>query len=94
MFACAICGHDGEEIHHIIPKSEGGNDTLNNLVLLCHSCHDKIHNHQPIWIHGSPFSGEAVRTYLKEYIEGDTVFDYVLRNEVKPAFVEQVKKCV
>ena len=29
---------------------------------------------------------------LKEYIKGDTIFDYVLRNEVKPAFVEQVKE--
>ena len=28
---------------------------------------------------------------LKEYIKGDTIFDYVLRNEVKPAFVEQMK---
>lgn len=31
---------------------------------------------------------------LKEYIKGDTVFDYVLRDEVRPDYVEQVKKCV
>ena len=32
---------------------------------------------------------------LKEYIKGDTIFDYVLRNEVKTTFVEQVKEmCV
>lgn len=32
---------------------------------------------------------------LKEYIKGDTVFDYVLRNEVKPTFAKQVKEmCV
>ena len=32
---------------------------------------------------------------LKEYIKGHTVFDYVLQNEVKPTFVEQVKEmCV
>lgn len=29
---------------------------------------------------------------LKEYIKGDTVFDYVLRNEVKQTFVEQMKE--
>ena len=29
---------------------------------------------------------------LKEYIKGDTVFDYVLRNEVKPTFTEQIKE--
>ena len=32
---------------------------------------------------------------LKQYIMGDTIFDYVLRNEMKPDYVEQVKKmCV
>lgn len=29
---------------------------------------------------------------LKEYIRGDTVFDYVLRGEVRPAFVRQMKE--
>ena len=28
---------------------------------------------------------------LKEYIEGDTIFDYVMRDEVKADFVEQMK---
>lgn len=28
---------------------------------------------------------------LKEYIEGDTIFDYVLRNEMKQDYVDQVK---
>ena len=28
---------------------------------------------------------------LKEYIKGDTVFDYVLRDDVKPDYVEQMK---
>lgn len=32
---------------------------------------------------------------LKEYIKGDTIFDYVLRNEVKQDFLEQIKEmCV
>ena len=32
---------------------------------------------------------------LKEYIKGDTIFDYVLRNDAKPIFAEQVKEmCV
>ena len=29
---------------------------------------------------------------LKEYIKGDTIFDHVLRNEVKTDYVEPVKK--
>lgn len=32
---------------------------------------------------------------LKEYISGDTIYDYVLRNEVKQEYVEQMKEmCV
>lgn len=29
---------------------------------------------------------------LKEYIKGDTIYNYILRNEMKPAYVEQVKE--
>ena len=29
---------------------------------------------------------------LKEYIKGDTIFDYVLQNAVKPDYVEQMKE--
>lgn len=29
---------------------------------------------------------------LKEYIKGDTIFDYILRNEMKPDFIEQMKE--
>lgn len=32
------------EVHHIIYKSEGGSDQLDNLITLCRTCHNKIHN--------------------------------------------------
>lgn len=31
------------QVHHIIPVSNGGNDEINNLILLCKSCHTKVH---------------------------------------------------
>ena len=31
------------EAHHIIYTSQGGKDTLDNLITLCAKCHDKIH---------------------------------------------------
>lgn len=41
---CAICGrNDFLEYHHIIPKSKGGNDKYDNLILLCACCHAAIH---------------------------------------------------
>lgn len=45
---CEECFKQGimtpvEEVHHIIPVSEGGRHTDDNLMSLCQSCHTKIH---------------------------------------------------
>ena len=32
-----------EEVHHILPLSEGGTNEEANLMSLCQSCHTKIH---------------------------------------------------
>ena len=32
-----------DEVHHIIPVSQGGTNKENNLMSLCKSCHNKIH---------------------------------------------------
>ena len=45
---CPVCGqtlynNEPLHLHHIIPKSEGGKDTLNNLVYLHTYCHHKTH---------------------------------------------------
>jgi len=48
-YECRFCGmsdkEHGEEngagldVHHIIPRKDGGEDTIRNLVALCRSCH-------------------------------------------------------
>ena len=46
---CQLCGKEyggngnGWQIHHIIPRSNGGTDRPDNLALLHKECHDKIH---------------------------------------------------
>lgn len=50
---CQLCGlpapfsgHDGQpylEAHHIVPASEGGADSIENVVALCPNCHRKMH---------------------------------------------------
>ena len=41
---CIECGSQYcLEIHHVIPKSKGGTDSINNLKLLCLHCHKKVH---------------------------------------------------
>lgn len=40
---CTKCFNEGNEVHHIIPYSISGDDSLENLTLLCKSCHLKTH---------------------------------------------------
>jgi DNA mismatch repair protein MutS len=44
--ACEVCGEPVVkelEVHHILPRAEGGSNELRNLVVLCERCHDKHH---------------------------------------------------
>jgi len=46
-YTCQICnknvGNIRNEVHHIIPKSKGGSNRPDNLILLCPDCHKKVH---------------------------------------------------
>lgn len=52
---CELCGTkdtDGDEevdleIHHRVPKSEGGTDQPSNLMLVCQQCHQRHHGNTP-----------------------------------------------
>ncbi|MDD4515663.1 HNH endonuclease [Massilibacteroides sp.] len=41
---CEYCGAVGIDIHHIIFKSHGGKDNIENLICLCRDCHNKAHD--------------------------------------------------
>ena len=45
-FKCKICGKSKcrLEIHHILPRSKGGKDSISNLITLDEQCHNKIHS--------------------------------------------------
>jgi hypothetical protein len=38
--SCCVCKSTGIEVHHIVPKSEGGSDDIDNAAPLCPSCHE------------------------------------------------------
>lgn len=49
---CRRCGrrpgaaagyHRGFEYHHVTPRSDGGPDDVDNLILLCRPCHLNVH---------------------------------------------------
>jgi hypothetical protein len=37
--ACAVCGGQAIELHHIIKRSSLGSDEVENLLPVCRSCH-------------------------------------------------------
>jgi len=36
---CRLCGKMAHEVHHIIPRKDGGTHNLKNLICLCGKCH-------------------------------------------------------
>lgn len=48
-YKCTECGSTNRlEIHHIIQRSNGGSDEINNLITLCLKCHIKRQKGQPV----------------------------------------------
>jgi 5-methylcytosine-specific restriction endonuclease McrA len=56
---CRLCGGgDSLQVHHITYRSQGGKDTLDNLILLCLYCHQKVHSNKKLY---QPMLLEKVR---------------------------------
>lgn len=59
-----MCGSSNWlEIHHIVHRSQGGSDELDNLVLLCESCHKAHHDHGTLRIEAVPTGVQFVDTH-------------------------------
>ena len=42
---CTQCGATSDlEVHHIVPRAEGGTNDPDNLVTLCANCHSDSHD--------------------------------------------------
>lgn len=49
------------EVHHIVPKSEGGTDDLDNAIALCFDCHTHAGHYNPDHPKGTKFSPSELR---------------------------------
>lgn len=59
---CVVCCQwveDGHKPHHVKYKSHGGGDTLDNMILLCDSCHYQVH-------HGK--DSEKIKDLIERYL--------------------------
>ena len=46
--SCRVCETKrGDEMHHLVPRAQGGEDTADNIVPLCFNCHAEITAKRP-----------------------------------------------
>lgn len=46
---CRWCGRVGEQVHHVLYRSQGGPDHASNLILLCVEHHGAVHANKRHW---------------------------------------------
>lgn len=56
---CVLCGAVPTDLHHVKYRSQGGDDSENNCVMLCKDCHDNK-------AHG--VNNRKIRKELEEYL--------------------------
>ena len=68
---CALCGATSNlHIHHVLFRSQGGDDVPENLCCLCLSCHEAIHARKR-------YQWFALKTYIS--FEREDVAAYLAR---------------
>ncbi len=72
-YECAVCGSNRQlEVHHVVKRSRGGANTMQNLVCLCHRCHCLVHGERvmPEGLRRSlgPLRPEDVELAMVEYM--------------------------
>lgn len=69
-YRCVNCGQTGTDlhVHHVVPKSKGGTEELDNLVTLCAKCHS-IQEGKGHELINSRLEGEDYDAYADEMDE-------------------------
>ena len=80
---CEKCGSASDlEWHHRTPFSEGGDDSYENLQVLCNSCHVTLHRHHDDFRTAGRWGG-FVSAYLREQRLGRKQFCEDMRTLAK-----------
>ena len=67
---CCIChkpAGNKMEIHHIVPKSEGGEDSEENGIPLCLDCHAEVGAYNPKHPKGRKFTSSELRKHKEQW---------------------------
>ena len=46
VISCENCGRRAVDIHHLVFRSHGGGNDIENLMALCRDCHDEAHENR------------------------------------------------
>jgi hypothetical protein len=93
-YKCQNCkGKSGDkriEVHHIIFRSNGGSDDQDNLMTLCKTCHDEVHDGE-LFVTGGKRKGQlkhatqmnSIRTQLlKSLPEAEETFGFITKEHI------------
>lgn len=65
---CQLCYRQGNEVHHVKFKSQGGRGVAENGILLCHQCHTKVHRDYEL---AEQLRQRKVNKYGEDYYKDD-----------------------
>ena len=86
-YTCQLCHKHGEGVklvvHHIVYRSQGGTDRVDNLITLCTNCHT-TKNHQP---GGKLYKWMKAKKKVPKQLKGAT-FMNILRKRIMTTFPE------
>lgn len=77
---CWACGKPWQELHHIYPRGQGGDDVVENLAPLCRDCHRRIEAREPIARSQLRFALMPSHVKYLESKLGDTAQGWLDRN--------------
>ena len=69
------CREQAVDIHHIVYKSKGGKDTIENLIGLCRNCHELAHKKK--------ISKEDLQGQHKSRMEVQNEFEEIKKYSIK-----------
>jgi hypothetical protein len=84
-FCNKYCGRD-IEVHHIVPRADGGKDCSDNAIPLCFDCHSEIGSYNPKHPKGNKFKpGELKR--IRDIFYGEVAY-----HTRRPSVISDVDK--
>ena len=85
--SCCVCNrYCGVRIecHHIVPESQGGDDSFENCIPLCFDCHAEVEHYNPQHPKGNKFSPVELRGHRDRWYQQRRALDEPEGNTIDP----------